>query len=67
MTRPSLFGYVTNRQELEIASAELFSLLASGAIKVDVPEQQKFALKEASKAHQLLESRATQGSCLLIP
>ena len=67
VTRPSLFGYITNRQELETASAELFSLLASGAIKVDVPEQQKFALKEASKAHQMLESRATQGSCLLIP
>ncbi|WP_205952483.1 quinone oxidoreductase [Pantoea stewartii] len=67
VTRPSLFGYITNRQELETASAELFSLLASGAIKVDVPEQQKFALKEASRAHQLLESRATQGSSLLIP
>ena len=67
VTRPSLFGYITNRQELETASAELFSLLASGAIKVDVPEQQKFELKEAGKAHQMLESRATQGSSLLIP
>jgi len=67
VTRPSLFGYITNRKELETASAELFSLLASGAIKVEVPEQQKFALKEAGKAHQMLESRATQGSSLLIP
>lgn len=67
VTRPSLFGYITNRQELETASAELFSLLASGAIKVDVPEQQQFALKDASKAHQVLESRATHGSSLLIP
>lgn len=67
VTRPSLFGYITNRQELETASAELFSLLASGAIKVEVPEQQKFELKEAGKAHQMLESRATQGSSLLIP
>lgn len=67
VTRPSLFGYITNREELETASAELFSLLASKAIKVDVPEQQKFALKDASQAHKTLESRATQGSSLLIP
>jgi len=32
-----------------------------------VAEQQEFAVKEGSKAHQLLENRATQGSCLLIP
>ncbi len=67
VTRPSLFGYITNREELETASAELFSLIASGAIKINVPDQQKFALNEASKAHQTLESRVTQGSSLLIP
>ncbi|MCU5772626.1 quinone oxidoreductase [Erwiniaceae bacterium BAC15a-03b] len=67
VTRPTLFGYVTNRAELELASSELFSLIASGAIKVDVPEQQKFALADAQKAHITLESRATYGSSLLIP
>lgn len=67
VTRPSLYGYITNREELEQASNDLFSLLASGAIKVEVPEQQKFPLKEAARAHQTLESRSTQGSSLLIP
>lgn len=67
VTRPSLFGYITNREELDRASNELFSLIASGAIKVNVPEQQRFPLQEAAKAHQALQSRATQGSCLLIP
>ncbi|MBP2169327.1 NADPH2:quinone reductase [Erwinia toletana] len=67
VTRPTLFGYVTNREELELASSELFSLIASGAIKVDVAEQQKFALADAQKAHTTLESRATHGSSLLIP
>jgi NADPH2:quinone reductase len=43
-TRPSLNGYVTNREELEEASNELFSLIASGVIKVDVAQSQKFAL-----------------------
>ena len=67
VTRPSLYGYITNREELEQASNDLFSLLASGAIKVEVPEQQKFPLKEAERAHRTLESRSTQGSSLLIP
>lgn len=67
VTRPSLNGYITQHEELEEASNELFSLIASGVIKVDVPDSQKFALKDAMKAHQMLESRGTQGSSLLIP
>lgn len=67
VTRPSLFGYITNRQEIDSASAELFSLIASHAIKINVPEQQKFALSDAAQAHKVLESRATLGSSLLIP
>jgi len=67
VTRPSLNGYITNADALTHASSELFSLLASGAIKVEVPEQQKFSLADAQQAHKALESRATQGSCLLIP
>lgn len=67
VTRPSLQGYITNREELAEASNELFSLIASGVIKVDVADSQKFALHEAQKAHETLESRATEGSSLLIP
>ncbi|WP_067704492.1 quinone oxidoreductase [Erwinia sp. ErVv1] len=67
VTRPSLNGYVTTREALIWASNELFSMIGSGAIKVDVPEQQKFALKDAQQAHKTLESRGTQGSSLLIP
>lgn len=67
VTRPSLNGYLTNREEMEEASNELFSLIASGVIKVDVAEQQRFPLAEAARAHETLESRTTQGSSLLIP
>ncbi|WP_312318540.1 quinone oxidoreductase [Atlantibacter hermannii] len=67
VTRPSLNGYVTNRAELEEASNELFSFIASGVIKVEVAPDQRFALTDAQKAHETLESRATQGSSLLIP
>jgi len=67
VTRPSLNGYITTRDDLTAASHELFSLLGSGAIKVDVPETQKFALSDARQAHLALEGRMTQGSSLLIP
>lgn len=67
VTRPSLNGYITTREALLQASNELFSLMASNAIKVDVPETQKFALADAPRAHQVLEGRGTQGSSLLIP
>lgn len=67
VTRPSLNGYITTREELEEACNELFSLIASGVIKVDVAQEQKFSLKEAARAHETLESRSTQGSSLLIP
>ncbi|MFU1819227.1 quinone oxidoreductase [Citrobacter portucalensis] len=67
VTRPSLQGYVTNHRKLTEASNELFSLIASGVIKVDVAPGQTFALHDAQRAHEVLESRATQGSSLLIP
>lgn len=67
LTRPSLNGYITTREELAEASKTLFALIASGKINVDVPENQKFPLREAVRAHQTLENRATHGSSLLIP
>ncbi|MEG2040283.1 MAG: quinone oxidoreductase, partial [Hafnia sp.] len=51
VTRPSLNGYINNHQDLLSASHELFSMIASGAISVDVPDTQKFALSDARKAH----------------
>ncbi|OTA15074.1 MexS [Xenorhabdus vietnamensis] len=67
LTRPSLSGYITTRDELNEASKVLFDFIASGKINVDVPESQKFPLSEAIRAHRTLESRATHGSSLLIP
>ncbi|MDK9606371.1 quinone oxidoreductase [Lelliottia wanjuensis] len=67
VTRPSLQGYITTRDELTEASNELFSLIASGVIKVDVAQAQKYPLSDAQRAHEVLESRGTQGSSLLIP
>lgn len=67
VTRPSLFGYITNAEQLQTAANELFGYIAINAINVEVQESQKFPLKEAAKAHDLLTSRQTTGACLLIP
>lgn len=67
VTRPSLNGYITTPEALKNASNELFSLIASGAIQVNVPEKQKFALSDVQQAHKTLESRVTLGSSLLLP
>ncbi|SFC58010.1 quinone oxidoreductase [Pragia fontium] len=67
VTRPSLGNYITTKQLLQHAANELFSMIASGAISVNVPSEQQFPLKDAVRAHKTLESRATSGSCLLIP
>ena len=57
VTRPSLNGYITNRAELQYASNELFSLIGSGAIRVEVKDEQKFALADAQRAHRAGKSQ----------
>jgi len=63
LTRPTLFNYIATRPELEEAAGELFGMLASGQVKVEV--KQRFALKDAAEAHRALEGRKTSGSTVL--
>ncbi|WP_428390286.1 quinone oxidoreductase family protein [Lichenicoccus sp.] len=65
VTRPTLMSYVAKRDALESAAAELFDVVASGALKVQIGQQ--FPLSRAADAHRALESRATIGSTVLIP
>ena len=63
LTRPTLFHYIAGRTELEASAAELFAMVASGKVRIDV--QQRFPLAQAAAAHRALESRATSGSTVL--
>ena len=36
LTRPTLFHYIASREELEQSAAELFDLVASGKVKIEV-------------------------------
>ena len=59
LTRPTLYHYVVEREELEQAAKELFDVVTSGKVKIEV--KQSFALKDAAEAHRALEARKTQG------
>jgi NADPH2:quinone reductase len=65
VTRPTLMNYTTSREELLANAAELFEVVASGAVKIEV--NQTYALKDAAQAHRDLEARKTTGSTVLIP
>lgn len=64
LTRPTMVDYVTNRDELERRSGDLFALIATGELDVRIGE--RVPLADAAEAHRLLEGRATTGKVLLI-
>jgi len=65
LTRPTLFHYARNRQELQETADDLFDVISKGIVKVQI--HQRFKLADAAKAHEALHSRATTGATILIP
>jgi len=65
LTRPTLFHYTRNAEELQETADDLFAVIASGAVKIQI--HQRFKLADAAKAHEALHSRATTGATILIP
>src|SRR5882757_6600577 len=64
-TRPTLNTYAAKRENLVSIANNLFGVVGSG--KVKIPVNQKYALKDARKAHEDLEARKTTGSSILLP
>jgi len=64
LTRPSLMTYAARREDLEALAADLFEVVLSGKVKIEVGGT--YPLKDAAKAHEDLESRKTTGSLLLL-
>ena len=60
LTRPTLFSYTAAPEHLQQSAAELFDVVASGKVRIEV--QQRFALHDAAEAHRALEARRTTGS-----
>ena len=65
ITRPSLMAHTSKRANLEEMAADLFRMVSSGKVKIEI--DQRYALADAVKAHQDLESRRTTGSTVLVP
>ena len=64
-TRPTLNTYAAKRTDLIAIANDLFDVVGSGA--VTIPVNQKYALKDARKAHEDLEGRKTTGASILVP
>jgi NADPH2:quinone reductase len=65
LTRPTLFNYTSTPEDLNWAAGDLFEVVASGAVKIEI--NQSYALKDAAQAHRDLEGRKTTGSTVLMP
>jgi NADPH2:quinone reductase len=63
LTRPTLGSYIATREELEATARELFDVVVSGAVKIEV--NQTYPLEDAATAHRDLEARKTTGSTVL--
>jgi len=65
MTRPTLYDYTTTPEELDESSGQLFAMIASGKLRIEIG--QRFKLADARAAHQALEGRGTIGATVLLP
>jgi NADPH2:quinone reductase len=65
VTRPTLRTYTAARDDLLASAKELFDVVQSGAVKIEI--NQTFALRDAAEAHRALEGRNTTGSIVLLP
>lgn len=64
VTRPTLNTYGAKRENLVAMAKELFEVVQSGAVKIEV--RQTYPLKDAAKAHADLAARKTTGSTVFL-
>jgi NADPH2:quinone reductase len=65
VTRPTLMTYTALRSDLEASAKELFDIVKSGKVKIEI--NQRYALADAAQAHRDLEGRKTTGSTVFTP
>ncbi|MBU2373076.1 MAG: quinone oxidoreductase [Gammaproteobacteria bacterium] len=65
VTRPTLAGYATSAERLRDMAAELFEMIASGKINVEIG--QRYPLADAAEAQRQLAAGKTTGSTVLLP
>lgn len=65
ITRPTLQSYAATRAQRDAMAADLFDMVASGKVSIDI--HQRFPLADAAQAHIALEGRRTTGKTILLP
>jgi NADPH2:quinone reductase len=65
LTHPRLPDYTATRADLLRAANDLFAMVQSGKVKIEISHS--YALRDAPQAHADLEARKTTGSIVLIP
>jgi len=65
VTRPTLFSYAAQREDLLAMAGELFDVMEAGAVRVSM--NQTYRLADVAEAHRALEARRTTGSTVLLP
>lgn len=65
VTRPTLFHYIAETDELRHRARAVFTAVADGTLDVHVGAE--YPLEQAEQAHRALEGRQTTGKVLLLP
>ena len=65
LTRPSLAHFIRTGEEFTWRASELFEVIGSGAVSIEVGG--RYPLAEAARAHADLHGRKTSGSIVLLP
>lgn len=65
VSRPTLRTYIADPADLQRGAAALFDAVASGMLRLEV--NRRYALHDVRRAHEELESRATNGAAILVP
>ncbi len=64
LTRPTLMTYTAQRNDLLAHAQDLFAVVASGAVKIEI--NQRYRLQDAAQAHRELQARKTVGSSIFV-
>jgi NADPH:quinone reductase len=64
LTHPSVTNYTVTRDELTAAANDLFAMVTSGKIRIEI--SRTYPLQDAPRAHADMEARKTTGSIVMV-
>ena len=65
LTRPTMFHYISERDELLQRAGDVFAWIGSGDLDLRIGD--RFQLSDAADAHRALQGRKTTGKILILP